>query len=100
MHLLYGSADPAVPRNVLVGAKHVLCAVFSVHMAGNKIDGNVFLHTVLDECIGPGGLRGGWTSDTQVRIHALNGCYSVIVKFPVRGLLRLSNPKVDIAFVQ
>src|SRR3977135_3494842 len=99
MHFLYCSTHHAVARNVLVRAKHVLGTVVSVYMAGDKIDRNVFLHTVLDECLGPGSLRRGWPSHTQMRIHALDGCDSVIVKFPVRGLLRFSNPKVDIGFV-
>ena len=99
MDLFYRAAHHAVARDVFVGAKYSMRAVIAIDVGGNKIDGDVLLGAVLDEGIGPGGLRRCRTAHAKSRVHPLHRRYRMIVKFPVSRLFWLADPEIDIGFV-
>ena len=46
-------------------AEHIFGFVIAIYMAGNEVDGNVAVDAMLDESIGPCGLRGRGTAYAQ-----------------------------------
>src|SRR6266403_3425665 len=99
MHLFYRTADHALARNTFVSAEHIWCAIVSIYVGGNEINRDVLVNAMLDESIGPGGLRCGRTAHAETITHSLNGCDRVIVKLPVGRLFGLAHPEIDIRFV-
>ena len=54
-------------------AEDVFDFIVAVDVAGDEVDGNIFVFAVSQEAVGPGGLRGGGSADTEAGADALDG---------------------------
>ena len=70
----------AIARDLFVRAENVGGGIVAVHVRRDEIYRDILFYGVLDEAIGPGGLRGGGSADAQVRVDLLYGSGGGVVE--------------------